>query len=80
MHKMKDWSTHIVRHVWHCANVCRKDETTTDTEALKVMKVSNKDSFEIFWYGHAYFLLCLDGNIERLQFYFLGGHMYVQLS
>ena len=48
MHKVKDWSTHIVRHFWHCANVCRKDETTTDTEALKVMKVRNKGSFEIF--------------------------------
>jgi hypothetical protein len=39
MRKIKDWSSHIVKHFWYCANVCRKEETTSDLEALKVMKV-----------------------------------------
>jgi hypothetical protein len=41
MGKIKDWSTHIVRHFWHCASICRKDDTTSDEEALKVLKVSS---------------------------------------
>jgi hypothetical protein len=39
MKKINDWSAHIARHFWHCSSVCRKDETTTDEEALKTMKV-----------------------------------------
>ena len=38
MYKVKDWSTHIVKHFWLCSNVCRKDGATNDTEDLKVMK------------------------------------------
>jgi hypothetical protein len=37
--KVKDWSAHIITHFWHCSSACRKDETTSDEEALKTMKV-----------------------------------------
>jgi hypothetical protein len=39
MKKVKDWSAHIITHFWHCSGACRKDETTSDEEALKTMKV-----------------------------------------
>ena len=39
MNKIKDWSSHIVKHFWYCSSMCGKDETTSDSEALKVMKV-----------------------------------------
>jgi hypothetical protein len=39
MQKIKDWCSHIVRHFWYCAAECRKDANTSDTEALRVMKV-----------------------------------------
>ena len=39
MRKIQDWSPHIVKHFWHCASTCRKDDSTTDEEALKIMKV-----------------------------------------
>ena len=38
MSKIKDWSSHIVRYFWYCASACRKEQTTSDLEALKVMK------------------------------------------
>ena len=50
MKKINDWSAHIVRHFWHCSSECRKDETTTDEEALKVMKV----------------LFCVLNNVQRV--------------
>jgi hypothetical protein len=39
MLKVKDWSSHIIRHFWYCASACRKDNSTSDEEELKVMKV-----------------------------------------
>jgi hypothetical protein len=39
MSKIKDWSNHIVRPFWHCASECRKDDSTSDAEALRIMKV-----------------------------------------
>ena len=39
MKKIKDWSLHVVRHFWHCSSSCRKDENTSDDEALRVMKI-----------------------------------------
>ena len=39
MQKIKDWSPHIIRHFWYCSSACRKDETTTDEEALRLIKV-----------------------------------------
>lgn len=39
MSKVKDWSNHIVRHFWHCASECRKDDSTPDAEALRRIKV-----------------------------------------
>ena len=41
MKKVKDWSSHIIRHFWHCSSLCRSDNTTSDEEALKVMKVQH---------------------------------------
>ena len=41
MAKIKDWSSHIVRHFWYCASECHKDESISDAEALKLMKVFN---------------------------------------
>ena len=40
MKKIKDWSSHIIRHFWYCASECKTDESTSDDEALKLMKVS----------------------------------------
>ena len=40
MQKIKDWSPHIIRHFWYCSSACRQDETTTDKEALRLMKVN----------------------------------------
>ena len=42
MKKIKEWSNHIVRHFWHCSSECRKDDSTSDAEALRVMKVYKK--------------------------------------
>ena len=41
MAKIKDWSSHIVRHFWYCTSECHKDESISDAEALKLMKVFN---------------------------------------
>lgn len=39
MNKIKAWSDHIVKHFWYCSSVCKQTETTSDEEALKIMKV-----------------------------------------
>ena len=44
MAKIEDWSSHIIRHFWYCASECQKDESTSDAEALKLMKVFNLDT------------------------------------
>lgn len=40
MSKIKDWSNHIIRHFWYCSSVCKVSATTSDEEALKIMKVN----------------------------------------
>jgi hypothetical protein len=40
MKKIKDWSSHIVRHFWYCASECKADESMSDADALKLIKVS----------------------------------------
>lgn len=58
MKKIKDWSNNIVRHFWHCASECRKDESMSDAEALREMKVHCKVYlFHIF--GHTRIVLYL---------------------
>ena len=37
--KIYDWSSHVVRHFWYCAGECKTKESTSDAEALKLMKV-----------------------------------------
>lgn len=39
MGKIKAWTDHIITHFWYCSNVCKLTPTTSDEEALKVMKV-----------------------------------------
>ena len=39
MSKIKAWSSHIIRHFWYCSSVCKISSTTSDEEALKIMKV-----------------------------------------
>ena len=39
MGKIKDWTDHIIRHFWYCSSVCKLNPTTSDEEALKLMKV-----------------------------------------
>ena len=39
MEKIQSWADHIILHFWHCANICKKSETTTDDESLEIMKV-----------------------------------------
>lgn len=39
MEKIQAWADHIILHFWHCANICKASETTTDDEALEKMKV-----------------------------------------
>ena len=39
MGKIQTWSDHIINHFWYCARICKSTATTSDEEALKVMKV-----------------------------------------
>ena len=39
MGKIQTWSDHIINHFWYCASICKSTATTSDEEALKVMKV-----------------------------------------
>lgn len=38
MEKIQAWADHIILHFWHCANICKASEATTDDEALEKMK------------------------------------------
>ncbi|XP_068739095.1 uncharacterized protein [Montipora capricornis] len=38
MSKIKAWSDAIIKHFWYCCCVCKQSESTSDEEALKVMK------------------------------------------
>ena len=37
--KIQASSDHVILHFWHCANMCKSSETTSDEEALEQMKV-----------------------------------------
>ena len=39
MKKIKDWSPHIIQLPWYCSSSCGQDNTTSDDEALRLMKV-----------------------------------------
>ena len=39
MRKIKARSGHTIPHFWYCSSVCKPSPTTSDEEALKVMKV-----------------------------------------
>jgi len=36
---MEAQADHIILHFWHCVNICKDNETTTDDDALEQMKV-----------------------------------------
>lgn len=38
MGKIQTWSDHIINHFWYCASICKSTATTSDEEALKVLK------------------------------------------
>lgn len=40
MDKVQAWSDHIILHFWHSASICKTSATTSDEEALKLMKVN----------------------------------------
>ena len=66
MKKVKDWSAHIITHFWHCSSACRKDETTSDEEALKTMKVCL-----FFYHQKSYFYVVFlpTCRIVKLEFF-----------
>ena len=39
MEKIQAWSDHVILHVWHCANMFKSSEPTSDEKALEQMKV-----------------------------------------
>jgi len=39
MGKIRTWSDHIINHFWYSDSICKSTATTSDDEALKVMKV-----------------------------------------
>lgn len=39
MEKIKAWADDIILHFWHCASSCKHTVTTSDDEAVEIMKV-----------------------------------------
>lgn len=65
MDKIKAWADDIILHFWHCASTCRPTASTSDDEAVEIMKVctcsiSYLNVYTYFNYGapmdHASFL------------------------
>ena len=66
MQKIKAWTDHIIRHFWYCSSSCKENDTTSDEEALRIMKVTF-----VTWHTTTCNYLLFSQNKHPLQ-----GHPY----
>ena len=64
MEKIQAWSDYVILHFWHCANMCKSTETTSNEEALEQMKVQGVFVKSILTWFLDYVLFFIISSLE----------------